>query len=90
MLFVFSLIFFSLIFFSLIFFSLPFVGSAIGFVIGVLLQALGVRAVYKTTYGKSLGATLVAWFFTLIVEGVLAVLFSLIFGMSVLGSLGSM
>ncbi|AEJ61108.1 hypothetical protein Spith_0833 [Spirochaeta thermophila DSM 6578] len=79
-----------LLVFSLVFFSLHFVGSVLGFIIGVLVQALVVRAVYKTTYGKSLGTTLVAWFFTLIAEAILALLVSLIFGLSVVGSLGSM
>ena len=54
----------------------PVVGTGLGILLGFCVSSLVMMALFDTTFGKALAANLLSWVLSLIVVGVLAVLFA--------------
>lgn len=63
---------------------IPIIGTALGFIGGFLIAALIMMPIFSTTFGKALGATVLAWALGLVVIGGLILL-----GIALLGGLAA-
>jgi len=66
--------------FSLVLSSVPVAGAALGFIGGFVAQALVMMPIFKTTFGRALGATVLAWALALVVAGLLIFVLGMLFG----------
>ena len=71
---------------SLVLSVLPVIGTVVSFIGGFLIAALIMMAIFKTTYGKALWATILTWVLSLVVVGGLILLgIAAVGGWAVLG-----
>ena len=56
--------------------SAPVVGTGLGILLGFCVSSLVMMAIFDTTFGKALAANLLSWVLSLVVVGVLAILFA--------------
>lgn len=66
--------------FSIVLAGVPLLGQALAFFGGFLAQALVVMPVFQTSFGKALGASILAWVFSLLIFGILAAVAIVFFG----------
>ncbi|MCF8111959.1 MAG: hypothetical protein K9J85_10785 [Desulfobacteraceae bacterium] len=59
---------------------LPVIGTILGFICGFFISALIMMSIFSTTFGNALGATVLAWVFSLIVFGGITLLILAMFG----------
>jgi hypothetical protein len=65
---------------SFVFSGVPVIGAGLGFIGGFLIAAVLMMGIFRTPFGKALGATVLAWALSLVVAGGLAIIALLFFG----------
>jgi hypothetical protein len=57
---------------SLVLSVVPVIGTVLGFIGGFIAEALVMMPIFKTTFGKALGASFLSWILTIVVLGGIA------------------